>query len=113
MENARSVPIGSDVFSTHVNRALKALASTTFEFRDQSVRVVGAQDPGIAVQHTACKSLFRIEHSHFTDVGAHSLGFCAETERPVGTFVCDHIILLLWEQMIECLRNSSGGMDYA
>jgi hypothetical protein len=78
-------------------------------FKDKQIVPVEAGKLGIVISHHGGE--FKIDQRWFTYEGAHESSYCEHSAESTATlqqtFVCDHIILFLWDNMISMLQKQS------
>lgn len=108
--NADPVKLESGSFGEHIMRALRSLCTLSPEFSDKKIIPVQGQKLGISIGYN--DEEFKIHDSLFTFEGAHQTAFCEDTAKTPDAhhqvFTCDHIVLLLWDHMIDIIQSQGS-----
>lgn len=96
---AKEMDIPDHIFARHVDKMLRCLLGSTPATKHLNVVFVDGEN--LRVDASFAESTWRIHAKWLTHEGAHGSSFCEEeaTNHNPG-FVCDDIVLQLWDIMI-------------
>jgi hypothetical protein len=109
-QRATSVGIGSNVFSNHVLRALRALMVQEPALSNLKIVPVNSGNLGIVADYH--NGMLKIDQKWFSYEGSHESGYCEHQSEGVvelkKNFSCDHVVLWLWEHVLKSFRDEHG-----